>query len=184
MRGFDLKNYQNRHSLTSKGVRLLWEVVWLLLFRMTPRWCLNGWRCFLLRLFGAKIGRGVRIQGSARVWQPWRLTIGENSWIDGNVNLYAVDEIVIGSNSVVSDGAFLCTATHDIRTAGFPLATRPIALGNNVWIAARAIVLPGVNIGDGAVIGAGSVVTRDVAASTVVAGNPALCVSNRVSKFN
>lgn len=173
MREVDLSGYQNKHSAKSKGIRLLWEVVWLVLFRPTPRWCLNWWRCFLLRLFGSKIGKGVRIQGSARIWQPWRLEIGDNSWIDGNVNLYTVDDISIGSNSVVSDGVFLCTATHDIHSAGFQLVTRPLRLENNVWIAARAIVLPGVIVGAGAVVGAGSVVTKHVEPSSVVAGNPA-----------
>ena len=110
------------------------------------------------------------------MWQPCRLEIGDNSWIDGNVKLYTVDKIIIGANSVVSDGSFLCTATHDINTADFHLVTRPIVVGDNVWIAARSIVLPGVTIGNGAVVGAGSVVAKDVATSVVVAGNPAKIV--------
>lgn len=181
MREIDLSQYRNTHSRKSKAVRLLWEICWLLLFRPTPRWCLNGWRCFLLRLFGAKIGRNVRIQGSARIWMPQNIRIGTNSWIDGNVNLYSVDEITIEDNSVISDGAFLCTATHDTSSPGFQLATQPIAIGSNVWIAARAIVLPGVVVGDGAVIGAGSVVTKDVAPTTTVAGNPARQIEKRES---
>lgn len=76
----DLSKYQNRNP--NKLKRLIWEIVWAVMFRPTPRWCLNGWRCFLLRAFGAKIAAGVRIQGGAEVWQPWKLTIGENSWID------------------------------------------------------------------------------------------------------
>ena len=179
MKERNLKNYQNKHSLKSKGVRLLWELVWLLLFRPTPRWCLNGWRCFLLRLFGAKIGRDVRIQGSVRVWQPWRLRIGDDSWIDGNVNLYTVDDIAIGSNSVISEGSFLCTATHDPHNAGFELLTRPIEVGRNVWIAARAIILPGVTVNDHAVVGAGAVVSGNVSPSTTVVGNPARCIVHK-----
>ena len=112
---------------------------------------------------------------------PQNIRIGANSWIDGNVNLYSVDEITIEDNSVISDGAFLCTATHDTSSPRFQLATLPIAIGNNVWIAARAIVLPGVVVGDGAVIGAGSVVTKDVASSTTVAGNPARQIEKRES---
>ena len=181
MHEIDLLQYRNTHTRKSKAVRLLWEICWLLLFRPTPRWCLNRWRCFLLRLFGAKIGRNVRIQGSARIWMPQNIRIGDNSWIDGNVNLYSVDEITIGDNSVISEGAFLCTATHDTSSPGFQLVTHPIAIGNNIWIAARAIVLPGIVVRDGAVIGAGSVVTKDVALSTTVVGNPARQIEKRES---
>ena len=175
----NLSEYRNTHSRKSKVIRLLWEITWLVLFRPTPRWCLNGWRCFLLRTFGAKIGKGVRIQGSAHVWIPSRLRIGDHSWIDGSVNLYSVAEISIGSNTVVSEGAFLCTATHDIHTNGFELVTQPLRIGNNAWIASRAIVLPGIVVGDGSVIGAGAVVTRNVDSLNVVAGNPARVVGSR-----
>ena len=169
----DLSQYRNEHGGKSKLRRLVWEVVWAVLFRPTPRWCLNGWRCALLRAFGAKIGKGVRIQGGAKVWQPWRLEIGENSWVDGGVKLYSVDEIKIGKNTVVSEGAFVCTATHDIESGDFRLVTKPVKIGDSAWVCARAIVLPGVAVGDGAVVGAGAVVTKDVAPGTVVAGNPA-----------
>ena len=108
----DLKRYRNRHSFKSKFARMAWEVIWLLLFRPTPRWCLNGWRCFLLRLFGAKMGKGVRIQGSVKVWQPCRLRIGCHSWIGDGASLYSVDDITIGENAVVSEGAFICTASR------------------------------------------------------------------------
>lgn len=133
----------------------------------------------MLLAFGALIGRGVRVQGSARIWQPWRLQIGDHSWIDGNVCLYSVDDIRIGSNAVVSEGAFLCTASHDIRSSTFELKTAPIAVGDMAWIGARAIVLPGVTIGTGAVIAAGAVVTKDVAPWTVVGGNPAREIGRR-----
>lgn len=132
--------------------------------------------------FGAIIGKGVRIQGGAKVWQPWRFRIGDNSWIDGGVSLYAVDDIKIGSNAVISEGAFICTASHDIRSETFDLVTKPVEIGDSVWIGARAIVLPGVKIGEGAVVGAGAVVSRDVAPWTVVAGNPAKFIKKRELK--
>ena len=174
----DLSKYANRN--THKFRRLLWEIVWRVLFRPTPRWCLNGWRCWLLRLFGAKVGRGVRIQGSAKVWQPWRLTIGDNSWIDGNVSLYSVDEITIGANAVISEGAFICTASHDIGSATFELITKPIAIQDYAWVCARATVLMGTTIGEGGIVAAGAVVSRDVEPWTVVGGNPARFVKKRV----
>ena len=133
-----------------------------------------------MRLFGARIGRGVRIQGSAHVWQPWKLSIGDWSWIDGEVSLYSVDCISVGSNAVVSEGAFICTASHDISRETFDLVTKPITIGDGTWVAARAIVLPGVSVGDGAVIAAGAVVAHDVEPWTIVAGNPAKVVKKRV----
>ena len=174
-----LNQYRNRHGGKNKLRRLVWEVVWAVLFRTTPRWCLNGWRCFLLRVFGAKIGSGVRIQGGAKVWQPWRLTIGDNSWIDGGVSLYSVDEIVIGANAVVSDGAFICTATHDISSETFELQTMPVTIGDSAWVCAKATVLPGVKVGEGAIVAAGSVVSKDVEPWTVIGGNPAKFIKKR-----
>lgn len=174
-----LSRYQNRHGGKNKIKRLLWEVVWTCLARPTPRWCLNGWRCFLLRLFGAKIGRGCRIQGGADIWQPWNLTLGDNCWIDGDVKLYSVDKIVLGSNCVISSGAFICTASHDIRSETFDLVTKPITMGAGVWIASRAIVLPGVNLGMGSVIAAGAVVTKNVDDGVIVGGNPAQLIGKR-----
>lgn len=173
----DLTRYQNRHGRKLK--RLVWEVVWLLLFRPTPRWCLNGWRRFWLRAFGSRIGRGARIQGGATCWQPWKLDVGAHAWIDGGVNLYAVDRLTIGAHAVVSTGAFLCTASHDPASPVFELKTAPIVVGDMAWVGARAFVMPGVTIGEGAVVGAGSVVTKDVAPWTIVAGNPAKFVKKR-----
>lgn len=159
--------------------RLFWEICWAALARPTPRWMLNGWRRTLLRLFGSRIGKDVRIQGSSHVWQPWKLVIGANSWIDANVRLYTVAPITIGSNAVISEGAFICTASHDVRSENFRLTAAPIEIEDCAWVCARAIVLPGVKIGEGAVVAAGAVVTRDVAPWTVVAGNPAKEVSRR-----
>lgn len=176
----DLSKYQNRNP--NKLKRLCWEIVYATLFRPTPRWCLNGWRVRLLKLFGAKIAAGVRIQGGAEIWQPWKLTIGENSWIDGGVKLYSVDEIKIGANAVISEGAYICTASHDIRSEAFELVTKPIEIGDSAWIAARAIVLPGRKVGEGAVVAAGAVVTRDVEPDNVVAGNPARVIGKRGEK--
>ena len=177
MNGVDLTRSQNRNS--RKVLRLLWEIVWPVFAGLTPRWMLNGWRRKLLQLFGAEIGPRVIIRGSVRVWQPWKLSIGENSWIDGAVKLYSVDTIKIGANAVVSEAAYLCTASHDVTSASFELKTAPIEIGDCAWICSRAIVLPGVKIGEGAVVAAGAVVTRDVAPWTIVGGNPARVIGKR-----
>ena len=136
----------------------------------------------MLRAFGAKIGCGVRIQGGAKVWQPWKLTIGDNSWVDGGISLYSVDEIKIGANAVISDGAFICTATHDISSPTFELQTNPVTIGDSAWVCAKSIVLPGITVGEGAVVGAGSVVTKEIAPWTVVGGNPAKFIEKRILK--
>ena len=173
----DLGRYVNRHG--GKARRLLWEVVWCLFAATTPRWMLQGWRRFLLRLFGAKIGGGVQIHGGAHVWMPRQLEVGENSWVGRDANLYCVAPIKIGANAVVSEGAFICTAEHDISSVKFELKTAPISIGDMAWIGAGAMVLPGRKVGEGAVVAAYSVVTHDVEPWTVVAGNPARFVKKR-----
>lgn len=180
--GVELGRYTNRHGGRNKLRRLVWEVVWAVLFRTTPRWCLNGWRCFLLRIFGAKIGKRVKINGSAKVWQPWRLSIGNDSWIDGGVSLYSVDNIHIGENVVVSNGAFVCTASHDISSDVFELITKPITINDSAWVCAKATVLPGVEVGEGAVIALGAVATKSVRPWVVVGGNPAKEIGARSLK--
>lgn len=172
-----LSGYRNHNQ--NKLKRLIWECVWPVLGGLTPRWAFNGWRRFLLTTFGAVIGKNIVIRGSAEVWQPWRLRIGNNSWIDANVRLYSVDDIRIGHDAVVSEGAFICTASHDISSETFQLKTAPIEIGNYAWVCSRAIVLPGVKIGEGAVIAAGAVVTKDVAPWTIVGGNPAKAIGQR-----
>ena len=158
----ELDRYSNAHSSRNKLRRLAWDVAWACLARPTPRWALNGWRCMLLRLFGARVGKNVRIYGSSRIWQPWRLKIGDNCWIAGDVYLYSVADINIADNVVISEGSFICTASHDISKSNFELVTKPITVEDGVWICARSTILPGICIGEGAVVSAGSVVAIDL----------------------
>lgn len=88
-------------------------------------------------------------------------------------------EIKLGDRVIVSQGAYLATGTHEVETADFELIVKPVSVGARTWIAARAFILPGVSIGEGAVVGAQAVVTRDVPAWTIVAGNPARFVKDR-----
>ena len=176
----DLANYRNRHGSRNMAIRLMWRVVWVFGARWTPRFMLNKWRSVILRLFGAKIGRSCRLTSSMEVWMPSRLFMGSQVWIDRDVNLYNVDRITIGDNAIVSDGAYICTASHDISKGDFPLTTAPINIGAGAWVAAHACVMPGVTIGEGAVVAAGAVVTKDVPPWTVVGGNPARIIKKRV----
>jgi len=180
MKHVDLSRYVNRHG--GKTRRLLWEIVWKVMGATTPRWMLHTWRNRLLKLFGARLADGVRINGGARIWLPQNLSIGENSWVADGANLYDVARITIGANAVVSESAFVCTAEHDITSDRFELKTDPIEIGDMAWIGARAIVLPGRKVGEGAVVAAGSVVTHDVEPWTVVAGNPARVIRRREIK--
>ena len=183
MADLDLKNYKNRHSFSSKLARVLWNVVWLVSFRPTPRGAIfRPWRIFLLKLFGAKVKWSSNVLPSCRIWQPWKLTMGAYACLSENVDCYTVDEIVIGAQATVSQGVKLCSASHDISSRIMELTTSPIHIGENAWVAGWSIILPGVTIGEAAVVAAGSVVTKDVEAWTVVGGNPAKFIKKRVRK--
>ena len=143
---------------------------------------LYGWRRFLLRLFGAKIGKGVNILPSCRVWQPWNLSIGDFSCLSEDVECYTVDRISIGAQVVISQGSYLCTASHDISSPTMALVHSPIVIEQQAWVASRVFIGPGVSVGEGAIIAACSVVTKDVAPWAVVAGNPARFIKKRSIK--
>ncbi len=122
----------NQVSSTNRIARTVWHVVWLLLFRPTPR-MLHAWRCFLLRLFGAKLGKAVHPYPSARIWAPWNLEMGDHACLSEEVDCYCVDKIRIGSNTTVSQYSFLCSASHDYSRhdmPDMPLVTAPISIGN------------------------------------------------------
>lgn len=176
----DQLKYKNRLSKRNIFMRKLWNVIWIFLFRPLPRGIGGQWRCFLLRSFGAKIGKGSYIHSSCKIWAPWNLVVGEYACLSENVDCYSVGIIRIGDHVAVSQGAFLCTASHDITSRSMELTYKPITLENQVWVAAQAFVGPGVTVGEGAVVGARAVVTKDVEPWTVVAGNPAQFVKKRV----
>jgi putative colanic acid biosynthesis acetyltransferase WcaF len=177
--GFDIE--ANRSARKWSQAELLGRVLWafaLPLFSCSPKlfW---GWRRLLLRLFRAKIGNGVRIFPSVRIMIPGNLTIEDNATIGDRVILYALGPLRIGKRAIVSQGAHLCGGTHDHRCADFPLVKSSITIGEAVWVCADAFIGPDVMVGDHAVVGARSVVMKDVVAKTIVAGNPARHVGDR-----
>lgn len=183
MAGLDLKNYKNRHSLKSKVARVVWNAVWTLLFLPTPRGNMfRPWRIALLKLFGANVKWSSNVLPSCRIWQPWKLTMGEYACLSEDVDCYAVDEIIIGDQATVSQGVKLCTAGHDTSSEIMELTFSPIVIGANAWVAGWSIVMPGVTVGDGAVVAAGAVVTKDVKPWTIVGGNPAKLIKKRELK--
>jgi putative colanic acid biosynthesis acetyltransferase WcaF len=157
----------------------LWWIVQATLFRASPQ-VLYGWRRFLLRLFGCSLGKGVLVRPTAEITYPWKVSIGEYSWIGHNVTLYSLGEIHIGANVVVSQGSYLCAAAHDMQSPNFDIYDEPIFIDAEAWIAADVFVSPGVHIGRGAVVGARSTVLRDLPAMMVSFGNPAKPVRPRL----
>lgn len=151
---------------------LLWWLVQAIAFPLSPH-TFNGFRKGLLQLFGAKIGTGVIIRPTARFTYPWKVEIGDYSWIGDDVVFYSLDRIHIGCHSVISQKCYLCTGSHDIQDSGFGLITAPIAIGNGVWIATDCFIAPGVQIGANAVIGARSSVFSNIPAQQVCWGTPA-----------
>jgi putative colanic acid biosynthesis acetyltransferase WcaF len=174
----DPKACPSTHSLRNKMGRLLWGMVWGLLFRPSP-WFWHGGRRWLLRCFGARVGRGAQIMPSVRIWVPWHLELGEYATVSHGVDLYCVDKIRIKDHATISQRAFICTATHAIDHPHMPLVTAPIVVACGAWVCAEAFVHPGVAIGVDAVVAARAVVTRSVADGAVVAGNPARFLRQR-----
>ncbi len=164
--------------VSSKLRRLLFQVVWTVACRLTPA-PLHRWRCFVLRCFGAKLGRNNFIYPSARIWDPSQLETGDVATIGRGVFVYNVGGLRLGHHAIVSDEALLCGATHDYQNAAFPLVAKPMEIGPWAWICMRALVLPGVRCGEGAVLGAGAVATRDLDDWAVYAGNPAVKIKAR-----
>ncbi len=135
-------------------------------------------RVAALRAFGARIGEGVIMRQRVRVKFPWRLTIGDRSWIGEGVWIHNQGELSIGSDTVVSQDSFLTTGSHD-AVATMDLVIKPVTIGNGVWITSRCMVLQGVHVGDNAIVLPGSVVTKDVPEQAVVGGSPARYLRDR-----
>lgn len=149
----------------------LWRLAWKRVVFLRP---------LILRIFGAEVPFRCLISGSVRIHFPWLLRIGEHVAIADGVVFYNLGGVVIGDRVVISQNAYLCGGTHDYTLAGFPLLRKQIVIGDDVWIGAGAFVGPGVRVGHGAVVGACAVAFKDVRSWTVVVGNPARVLRERV----
>jgi len=166
-------------SLSNKLVRVLWAIVYNCLFRFSPT-PLFKYRSFLLRAFGAKVGKGCAVYPSVEIWLPSNLVLGDRVALGPAVKIYNQGAISIGDEVIISQGAHLCASTHDYNNPVHPLILAPIMIEHSVWICADAFVGPGVLVSEGAVVGARAVVNKAVPEWTVHAGNPASKIKNRV----
>lgn len=178
----DLSRYHNALSRKNQIVRLLWTIVWSLLARPLPRSVGSGWKRWLLRLFGARIDSTAKVYSTTKIYYPANLTMEAFSCLASDVDCYNVAPIIIGANTTISQGAYLCTASHDISDSLNHLITAPIIIKDQAWIGAKAFVGMGVTIGQGAVVGATASVYKDVEPWTVVGGNPAKVLKKRIIK--
>lgn len=165
-------------SLSNRIARMVWGIVYIILFRFSPI-PFHGWRSFLLRLFGAKVGKSVHVYPKVKIWAPWNLDLGDNCGVGNGAILYSMGKISIGCRATISQGVHLCAGTHDYTKPGFPTVPKPITIENFVWVAAEAFIHPGVTIRIGSVIGARSVVTRDMPEWMVCSGHPCVPIKER-----
>ena len=165
-------------SRTNQVRRALWMLAWCLLYRPSPT-PLHAWRRSLLRVFGARVGPRAHPYPAARIWAPWNLVMEEGACLGNWSDCYNVAPVYIGRDAVISQKAFLCTASHAIDRPGFDVTVAPITIHAGAWVASGAYIGPGVTMEERAVAGACAVVTKDVAASDVVAGNPARAIARR-----
>jgi putative colanic acid biosynthesis acetyltransferase WcaF len=178
----DLKAFRLPANFRGRPAWLVqfWWIVQATLFRGSPQ-AFYGWRRLLLRLFGCSVGQGVLVRPSAEITYPWKVSIGAHSWIGDHTTLYSLGEIHIGANAVVSQGSYLCAASHNMQSPSFDIREQPIFLDDEVWIASDVFVSPGVHIGRGAVVGARSTVFHDLPPMMVSFGNPAIPVRPRLT---
>lgn len=179
----DKKKYPNTHAsftLKNRILRFIWYIVQESLFRFSPR-PFHLFRIMILKLFGADIKWTNYIYNNVKIWAPWNLKIGYNNGIANGVILYNMEKILLGNNITISQGAHLCTGTHDYTSKNFQLYAKKIIIENHVWICAETFVHPNVKINQGVVVGARSVVTKNLESDwSVYSGNPCKYIKKRI----
>lgn len=165
-------------SVGNRLLRVVWGISWMVLARWTPP-PLHAWRRLVLKAFGARLGHGVRIHASVRIWLPSNLTAADGVLIGPGANIYNQGTISIGADTVISQGAYLCASSHDIRDPNFQLILRPVSIGANCWVAADAFVGPGVTMHDRAILAARGALFTNAEPDGVYRGNPATLIKLR-----
>ena len=170
-------------SLRHRLFRILFAVCWTLSCAWTPV-PLHGWRRRVLKLFGARLADTAIVYPSVKIWYPPNLGMGAHACLGPRADVYCIAKVVLGDHAIISQGAHLCTGTHDIEDPNFQLIARPIFIGARAWVASEAFVGPGVGVGEGAVLGARSVAFAELQPWTVYAGNPAVAIKSRRIRFS
>jgi putative colanic acid biosynthesis acetyltransferase WcaF len=166
-------------SVSNRMMRLLWEICWTIFCVWTPK-PLNQWRLLWLRVFGAKLHGTPFVHQRARISIPWNLTMHDKALLGDRANANTLGQIEIGERAIVAQEVYLSSGSHDFDQRALPLVTAKIVIGDDAFIGARTFVMPGVTIGKRALIGACSVVTRDIEENVVAAGNPCRVVKPRL----
>lgn len=164
--------YDSPWTFKQKIAMLAWEYAWMFLCSWTPKPA-NAWRLFVLKRFGARIHGRPFVHQRARVQIPWNLTLHDRACLGDGANAYSLGEIEIHEEATIAQEAYLCTGSHAFQKRSMNLITAKITIEAHAFIGARAFIMPGVTIGREAVVGAASVVTKDVPPNTIFAGNPA-----------
>ena len=176
----DLSRYDN--SWYQPGGNPLKRILWYfvnVIFFISPLNPLIGLKVALLRAFGAEIGQGVIIKPGVNIKYPWRLKVGDHTWIGERVWIDNLADIRIGANCCLSQGAMLLTGNHDYKKPTFDLMVQEIVLEDGAWVGAKTVVTPGVTVGNHAVLAVGSVASQDLEPYTIYRGNPAVAVKKR-----
>jgi putative colanic acid biosynthesis acetyltransferase WcaF len=166
-------------SVWNRAARQLWNICYVLFYRLSPR-PFHGWRAMLLKMFGAKMGPKCHFYPKSKVWAPWNLVCEDRVSLGDDAELYNPSPMYLGSHAIVSQGAYVCGATHLYNEVSFKLVSFPMRLGAYSWICAKASVNPGVNVGDGAILALGSIATKDLEPFGIYAGTPARKIKERL----
>lgn len=175
----DISHKPSPHSIGNRLARVPWGLTYILFFRPSPK-PFHWWRRFLLRRFGAKLGKDTKVHPSAKIWAPWNLTMKDHSTIAPQVDCYCVAPVSIGSHTTVSQYSYLCAASHDFEHPNMLLFSKPIEIGDQCWICADVFIGPGVTVSEGTVVGARSSVFNDLPRWKVCVGNPAKPIRDRM----
>lgn len=162
----------------NKFIVQIWWIVQSSIFRWSPQF-MYGWRVFILRLFGAKIGKNCLIRPSSTFTYPWKVTIGDNVWIGDDVVLYSLWNIDIGSNVVISQNSYICAATHNYKSVAFDMVGKSVKIEDESWISSDVFVAPGICIAKGSVIGARSTILNNTHEGFIYYGQPAKKIKKR-----
>lgn len=179
MKEIMFEKYIDNYTIWNKLHRLAWNIFYIFFFRPFSLPIFVCWRTFILKCWGARIGKGSIVHASSKIWAPWNLVVGQRTCVGPHTIIYNPGRIVLGNKVAISQYSYLCTATHAYDTKFNTLYWKDIIINDRAWVAAGAFVGPGVTIGEGAVVGARAAVFKDVEAWTVVGGNPAKYIKDR-----